>query len=224
MKRSSGIIMPVFSLPSPYGIGTLGKAAYEFIDFLVAAKQSWWQMLPLGPTGFGDSPYQSFSTFAGNPYFIDLDMLVKDGLLKKSELTALDWGEDAEQVDYGKIYTNRFTVLRKAFQRGFARDKKEFEAFAAENEWLADYALYMACKKHFGMQCWTEWEDEGIRMHRPESVKKYEALLEEDIHFYAYVQFLFYTQWEALRAYAKENEIGIIGDVPIYVALDSADV
>ena len=224
MKRSSGILMPVFSLPSPYGIGTLGKAAYEFIDFLAAAKQRYWQILPVGPTSYGDSPYQSFSTFAGNPYFIDLDMLVKDGLLKKTELTALDWGADAETVDYAKIYQNKFSVLRKAYARGFEKDKAAFEPFAAENAWLKDYALYMALKKHFDMKCWTEWEDEGIRLHRAESVRAYEEKLKEDVHFYAYLQYLFYTQWEKLRAYAKENGIGIIGDVPIYVALDSADV
>ena len=224
MKRSSGILMPIFSLPSPYGIGTLGKAAYEFIDFLVAAKQRYWQILPVGPTSYGDSPYQSFSTFAGNPYFIDLDMLIKDGLLKKAEVTALNWGADAETVDYEKIYQNKFAVLRKAYARGFQKDKAAFEAFAAENEWLGDYALYMALKKHFGMHCWTEWEDEGIRLHKAESVKKYEEKLKDDVHFYAYLQYLFYTQWENLRAYAKENGIGIIGDVPIYVALDSADV
>ena len=224
MKRSSGILMPIFSLPSPYGIGTLGKAAYEFIDFLVAAKQSYWQILPVGPTSYGDSPYQSFSTFAGNPYFIDLDMLIKDGLLKKTEVTALDWGADAETVDYEKIYQNKFSVLRKAYARGFEKDKASFEAFAAENAWLGDYALYMALKNHFDMKCWTEWEDEGIRLHRAESVRIYEEKLKEDVHFYAYLQYLFYTQWEKLRAYAKENGIGIIGDVPIYVALDSADV
>ena len=224
MKRSSGILMPVFSLPSPYGIGTLGKAAYEFIDFLAAAKQRYWQILPVGPTSYGDSPYQSFSTFAGNPYFIDLDMLVKDGLLKKTEVTALDWGADAETVDYAKIYQNKFSVLRKAYARGFEKDKAAFEPFAAENAWLKDYALYMALKKHFDMKCWTEWEDEGIRLHRAESVRAYEEKLKEDVHFYAYLQYLFYTQWEKLRAYAKENGIGIIGDVPIYVALDSADV
>lgn len=224
MKRSSGILMPIFSLPSPYGIGTLGKAAYEFIDFLAAAKQRYWQILPVGPTSYGDSPYQSFSTFAGNPYFIDLDMLVKDGLLKKTEVTALDWGADAETVDYAKIYQNKFSVLRKAYARGFEKDKAAFELFAAENAWLKDYALYMALKKHFDMKCWTEWEDEGIRLHRAESVRAYEEKLKEDVHFYAYLQYLFYTQWEKLRAYAKENGIGIIGDVPIYVALDSADV
>ena len=224
MKRSSGILMPIFSLPSPYGIGTLGKAAYDYIDFLVTAKQRYWQILPVGPTSYGDSPYQSFSTFAGNPYFIDLDMLIKAGLLQKAEVTALDWGTDAETVDYEKIYQNKFAVLRKAYVRGFEKDKSAFKSFAAENAWLKDYALYMATKKHFDMKCWTEWEDEGIRLHRAESVKVYEEKLKDDVNFYAYLQFLFYSQWEKLRAYAKENGIGIIGDVPIYVALDSADV
>ena len=224
MKRSSGILLPVFSLPSPYGIGTLGKAAYDFIDFLAAAKQSYWQILPVGPTSYGDSPYQSFSTFAGNPYFIDLDLLIKDGLLKKSDLAGIDWGSEPSRIDYEKIYQNRYKVLRKAFERGYARDKAEVEAFAEENAWLEDYSLYMAIKKHFGMQCWTEWEDEAIRLHRPEAVRAYREKLSEDIAFYGYLQYLFYNQWEKLRAYAKENGIGIIGDVPIYVALDSADV
>ncbi|MBE6818205.1 MAG: 4-alpha-glucanotransferase [Ruminococcaceae bacterium] len=224
MKRSSGILMPIFSLPSPYGIGTLGKAAYDFIDFLAAAGQSYWQILPVGPTSYGDSPYQSFSTFAGNPYFIDLDLLIKEGLLKKSEVTALDWGNDSEAVDYEKVYNNRFQVLRKAFARGFEKDRAAFAAFEKENAWLEDYALYMAVKKHFGMQCWTEWEEEAIRLHKPEAVRQYREKLSEDVAFYAYLQFLFYNQWEKLRAYAKENCIGIIGDVPIYVALDSADV
>ena len=224
MKRSSGILMPIFSLPSPYGIGTLGKAAYDFIDFLAAAKQSWWQILPVGPTSYGDSPYQSFSTFAGNPYFIDLDMLVKKGLLKAAELKKRDWGTDAQCVDYEKIYNNRYAVLHLAFERGFAQDKAAFEAFEKENAWLEDYALYMALKKHFGMQCWTAWEDEAIRLHAPEAVARYSAMLQEDVQFYAYLQYLFYEQWEQLRAYAKEKGIGIIGDVPIYVALDSADV
>ena len=224
MKRSSGILMPVFSLPSPYGIGTLGKAAYDFIDFLAAAKQSFWQILPVGPTSYGDSPYQSFSTFAGNPYFIDLELLVKDGLLKKSDLEGIDWGDNAAQVDYAKIYANRFAILRKAFARGFVRDSAAVAAFRSENAWLEDYCLYMAVKKHFGMKCWTEWEEEAIRLHRPEAVKAYSEKLREDIDFYSYLQFLFFSQWEKLRAYAKENGIGIIGDVPIYVALDSADV
>ena len=224
MKRSSGILMPIFSLPSPYGIGTLGKAAYAFIDFLAAAGQSYWQILPVGPTSYGDSPYQSFSTFAGNPYFIDLDLLIKEGLLKKSEVANIDWGDDSEAVDYEKVYNNRFQVLRKAFARGFEKDRAAFAAFEKENAWLEDYALYMAVKKHFGMQCWTEWEEEAIRLHKPEAVQQYREKLSEDVAFYAYLQFLFYNQWEKLRAYAKENGIGIIGDVPIYVALDSADV
>ena len=224
MKRSSGILMPVFSLPSKYGIGTLGKAAYEFIDFLSAAKQSWWQILPVGPTSYGDSPYQSFSTFAGNPYFIDLDLLIKDGLLKASDVSKIDWGDNEEQVDYEKIYRNRYKVLKIAFKNGYQKDLEKLKKFSSENAWLEDYALYMALKKHFSMQCWTEWEDEDIRLHKAEAVAKYKELLSEDIAFYSYLQFLFYSQWEKLRSYAKENGIGIIGDVPIYVALDSSDV
>lgn len=224
MKRSSGILMPVFSLPSKYGIGSFGKAAYDFIDFLALAKQSYWQILPLGPTSYGDSPYQSFSTFAGNPYFIDLDLLIKDGLIKKSEISHIDWGSDPKKVDYEKIYQNRYKVLKKAFERGFERDKAEFEKFRSENEWLADYALFMALKKHFDMKCWIEWEDESARLHSTEAVEKYSALLKEDIDFYSYLQFLFFGQWSELRAYATKNGIKIIGDVPIYVALDSADV
>ena len=224
MKRSSGILMPIFSLPSPYGIGTLGKAAYEFIDFLAAAKQRFWQILPVGPTSYGDSPYQSFSTFAGNPYFIDLDLLIKEGLLKKSEVSACDWGANEESVDYEAIYQNRYPILRKAYARGIEKDRAALERFCAENAWVKDYALYMALKKHFSMQCWTEWEDEGIRLHQAESVREYEQKLKEDVQFYAYLQYLFYGQWEKLRAYAHENGVKIIGDVPIYVALDSADV
>ena len=142
MKRSSGILLAVSSLPSPYGIGTLGKAAYEFADFLHDAGQHYWQMLPLGPTSYGDSPYQSFSTFAGNPYFIDLDMLIDDGLLKKSEVAKCQWGTEPRYVDYGKIYESRFQVLALAKQRGWRRDAEQVAAFREENgRWLEDYAL-----------------------------------------------------------------------------------
>lgn len=224
MERSCGVILPVSCLPSPYGIGTMGKAAYEFIDFLAAAKQRWWQVLPLSPTGFGDSPYQSVSVFAGNPYFIDLDMLAADGLLRPEELTAADWGEDSERVDYGKLWENRFPILRLAASRGLPRDRAEVDAFAAENaDWLADYAFFMALKQHFGMKSWTEWPDE-VRMRDRAALEKYRALLADDIDFYIYIQFLFAKQWDAMHAYAKENGIGIIGDLPIYAALDSADV
>ena len=225
MKRSSGILMPIFSLPSPYGIGTMGKAAYDFVDFLKAAGQSWWQILPVGPTSYGDSPYQSFSTFAGNPYFIDLDALIKEKLLTKKEVEAVDWGENEEKVDYEKIYLSRFDILHKAKDRGFERDREKIKAFEEENKgWLFDYALFMALKRHFDMKSWIEWEDEDIRLRRPTALEKYTALLKEDIELYIYIQYLFFNQWEKLKAYAKENGIGIIGDLPIYVAMDSADV
>lgn len=149
MKRSSGILMAISSLPSPYGIGTLGQAAYDFADFLQAAGQRYWQMLPLGPTSYGDSPYQSFSAYAGNPYFIDPELLIADGLLTKSECSRCKWGGDARHVDYGRIYEKRFDLLHKAFQRGWKRDSEAVAAFAAANaRWLPDYALFMACKRH----------------------------------------------------------------------------
>ena len=226
MKRSSGILMAVSSLPSPYGIGTLGKAAYDFVDFLKAAGQSYWQMLPLNPTSYGDSPYQSFSAYAGNPYFIDPDILVKDGLLKRSECTKCDWGGDPRHVDYGKIYESRFALLHKAYKRGWERDADKVAAFVEDNSrWLPDYALYMACKRHFGMKAWTEWEDEDIRLRKSEAVlEKYRALLADDVQFFTYLQFLFFSQWELLRSYVHQQGIRIIGDLPIYVSLDSADV
>ena len=226
MNRCSGILMPVFSLPSPYGIGTLGKAAYDFADFLHAAGQHCWQMLPLGPTSYGDSPYQSFSTYAGNPYFIDLDMLIEDGLLEKSEVQEQNWGTEPRYVDYGKIYESRFAVLQKAKDRGWVRDQAEVAAFQAENSrWLPDYALYMACKRHFGMRSWTEWDDADIRLRRsPEVLEQYRTLLREDVELFIYLQFLFFRQWNRLRDYLHSLDIQVIGDLPIYVAMDSADV
>ena len=226
MNRCSGILMPVFSLPSPYGIGTLGKAAYDFADFLHAAGQRCWQMLPLGPTSYGDSPYQSFSTYAGNPYFIDLDMLIEDGLLEKSEVQEQNWGTEPRYVDYGKIYESRFAVLQKAKDRGWVRDQAEVAAFQAENSrWLPDYALYMACKRHFGMRSWTEWEDADIRLRKsPEVLERYRTLLREDVELFTYLQFLFFRQWNKLRDYLHGLDIQVIGDLPIYVAMDSADV
>ena len=226
MNRSSGILMPIFSLPSPYGIGTLGKAAYDFADFLAEAGQHYWQMLPLGPTSYGDSPYQSFSTFAGNPYFIDPDLLVEDGLLTKREVKAYRWGDDPRHVDYGAVYNSRLKLLAKAKKRGWERDREEVTAFVAENaRWLPDYALFMACKRHFGMRSWTEWEDEDIRLRRsPEVLEQYRTLLREDVELFTYIQYLFFRQWEALRTYLHERDIHVIGDLPIYVAMDSADV
>ncbi|MFQ6976721.1 MAG: 4-alpha-glucanotransferase [Oscillibacter sp.] len=226
IERSSGILMPISSLPSPHGIGTMGKAAYDFADFLAAAGQKYWQLLPLGPTSYGDSPYQSFSSFAGNPYFIDLDLLVKDKLLTRAEVNACDWGDDPHYVDYGKIYASRFTLLEKAKTRGFTRDREAVAAFERENErWLPNYALFMALKRHFGMKSWTEWDDEDIRCRTSgEVIERYRAELREDVELFTYIQFLFFRQWEALKAYIHSLGIRIIGDLPIYVAMDSADV
>ncbi|MBP3486329.1 MAG: 4-alpha-glucanotransferase, partial [Oscillospiraceae bacterium] len=225
MKRSCGVLLPISSLPSPYGIGTLGKAAYEFVDFLAAAGQSYWQMLPVGPTSYGDSPYQSFSAYAGNPYFVDPDLLVRDGLLTAEEIAAFDWGDDPGQVDYAKIYAHRLTLLRKAADRGWDRDREKVAAFMAENKgWLPDYALFMALKRHFGMKSWTEWPDGDIRLRRPGAVERYGEMLAADVRLFTYIQYLFFAQWEALRTYAHQKGVSIIGDLPIYVAMDSADV
>ena len=224
MDRHSGILMHISSLPSPYGIGTLGREAYAFADFLRAAGQKYWQLLPLGPTSYGDSPYQSFSTFAGNPYFIDLDLLAEDGLLSPSDMEAEDWGGQRRYVDYGRIYAARFGLLRKAFQAGYPRDRAAVEAFCRENKWLDNYALYMALKARFGMKSWLDWPDEDLRLRRAEALERAREELAEDIAFYAYLQYLFFRQWDALREYIHSLGIRIIGDLPIYVAMDSADV
>ena len=225
MKRASGIILPLFSLPSPYGIGTMGKAAKGFVDFLADARQSWWQVLPVGPTSYGDSPYQSPSAFAGNPYFVDLDLLVADGLLTKAEIEAREWGEDPSRVDYGLLYENRLDLLRLACDRGWKRDLAYVQAFAQENvDWLDDYALFMAVKRHFCMAAWYTWPDEGIRLHRQDACLHYRLELASDVRLFTFVQYLFFKQWNELRSYAHDHGVGIFGDMPIYVALDSADV
>ena len=224
MDRLSGILLHISSLPSPYGIGTMGRAAYDFAGFLREAGQTYWQLLPLGPTSYGDSPYQSFSTFAGNPYFIDLELLAEDGLLDRGALEAADWGANPRYVDYAKIYEARFPLLRQAFHAGYPQDRKEWEAFRRENRWLDNYALYMAVKAHFGMRSWLEWPDEDIRLRRPAAVARYSRELREDVDFYTYLQFLFFRQWNALRDYIHSQGLQIIGDLPIYVAMDSADV
>lgn len=215
--------MPVSALPSAYGIGSFGKEAYGFVDFLEQAGQSWWQVLPLGPTSYGDSPYQSFSTFAGNPYFVDPGLLIEDGLLTEEEADVCR-GENCGRIDYGRIYSLRFDMLKKAADRGYPRDREKVERFLDENRgWLPDYALYMACKRHFGMRPWSEW-DEDIRSRDPEAVKRYTEELAEDIRLFTYIQYLFFSQWRELREYAHSKGIMIIGDMPIYVAMDSADV
>ena len=225
MERSSGILLPLFSLPSPYGIGTMGLAAYDFADLLHAAGQRYWQMLPLGPTSYGDSPYQSLSSYAGNPYLIDLDLLIEDGLLTEQEVRDRNWGEDPRHVDYGKLYENRLDLLKKAADRGCKRDAEAVAAFTEKNaSWLSDYALFMALKRHFGMKPWQEWPDEAVRLHEPAALARYRELLREDVELFTYIQFLFFRQWSALKRYINGLGIRIIGDIPIYVAMDSSDV
>lgn len=225
MKRSSGILMPISALPAPGGIGTLGESARRFADFLAEAGQSWWQILPVGPTSYGDSPYQSFSTYAGNPYFIDLSELCADGLLEPAEITAVTWGDRADRIDYERLYRYRFDLLGRAAGRGLARDAAAVARFESENaDWLPDYALFMAIKRHFDMRSWIEWPDPGIRLRRPAAMAEYRSRLAPDIRLFTYIQFLFFRQWQVFRDYARSRGVGIIGDLPIYVAMDSADV
>ncbi len=220
--RSAGVLLPVASLPSNYGIGCFSKEAYKFIDQLKAAKQKYWQILPLGPTSFGDSPYQAFSTFAGNPYFIDLETLIEEGLLNKEECEECDFGDDLRYIDYEKIYESRFGILWQAFEN-FDKGNSDFIAYKEENqEWLEDYALFMAVKdSNEGLE-WTKWE-EDISERNPEAIEKYKEELIDDVEFYKFIQYEFYIQWMKLKRYANENGIQIIGDIPIYVAFDSAD-
>lgn len=221
--RKSGIILPIFSLPSNYGVGTFGIEAYKFVDFLEKANQSYWQILPIGPTSYGDSPYQSFSTFAGNPYFIDLDLLIKDELLKQEEINTLDFGKDNGDIDYEKLYLNRYKVLKIAFNR-FDESNKEYEEFKDNNNfWIYDYALFMALKDYNEGKAWTSWK-EDIRTRKKRAIIKYSTTLKDEIEFQMFMQFKFYEQWETLRIYANKKGIEIIGDIPIYVAEDSSDV
>lgn len=221
--RRCGVLMPIASLPGRFGIGGFSKEAYRFVDFLAEAKQSLWQILPLGPTGYGDSPYQSFSTFAGNPYYISLEELIEQGLLTEDECEAADYGDEPHKVNYEKIYHTRFTLLRKAFERADIAQNDGYQKFVKENEsWLADYALYMAIKDSLGGIAWIEW-DEDIRLRRPDAMARSREELKDDIAFYSYIQYLFATQWKALKDYANAKGIQIIGDIPIYVAFDSAD-
>lgn len=224
LERGAGILLPISSLPSPYGIGSLGKEAYHFVDQLEEAGQKYWQVLPVGPTSFGDSPYQSFSTFAGNPYFIDLDLLQGEGLLEKEEIRKIDWGELVYDVDYQKMYVNRFGILKKAFLRWQEKSSSDYQDFVQKNqEWLGDYSLFMSCKDYFGGVEWLSW-NEDIRCRKEAALEYYRQLLKEKMEFWCFVQYKFFEQWNALKKYANQKEIQIIGDIPIYVALDSADV
>lgn len=224
MNRSSGIIMHIASLPGKYGIGTFGKEAYEFGDFLKKAGQRYWQILPLGPTSYGDSPYQSFSAFAGNPYFIDFDLLKEDGLLEKKDYDSISFGENATDIDYGLIFAEKMKILRKAYENSKSKNFEDMKLFEKEEGyWLEDYALYMAVKSHFGLRSWQTWDDD-IRLRTPEAVAKYKELLRDEISYWKFLQYEFYKQWKVLKTYVNELGIEIIGDMPIYVAEDSADV
>ena len=220
--RQSGILMHITSLPGPYGVGTMGASARQFIDFLASAGQSKWQVLPLTPTGFGDSPYQSCSAFAGNPYLIDLQELIDEGLLEKAEADGINWSESDMRVDFGVLYEKRYGVLYKAYTR--FQDQDLLTEFCQKNsDWLPDFALYMALKEQNGGAPWYEWEA-GLKYRDAETLYQARKALRARIEYHCFVQYLFSKQWNALRSYAHENGIGIIGDVPIYVPHDSADV
>lgn len=222
--RTSGILMPIFSLPSPYGIGTMGRSAKKFIDFLVKAGQTYWQILPVGPTSYGDSPYQSFSSFAGNPYFIDLEYLCNDKLLLKEECESYDWGNSLNDVDYEVLQQSRYLLLRKAFARFKENIPKDYMIFCQkESAWLEDYALYMALKDAHEGKAWYEWED-NIKRRNKKTIIEAKKTYASDIEFYMMLQYLFFKQWTDLKAYANKKGIRIIGDIPIYVARDSVDV
>lgn len=223
MKRASGVLLPISSLPSEYGIGCFSKEAYDFIDWLEEAGQSHWQILPLSPTSYGDSPYQSFSSFAGNPYFIDLETLIEEGLLTKKECDVCAFGDHENYIDYGKIYEERFDLLKIAFKRSKIEQNEDFLKFVQKNaNWLDNYALFMAIKPCFDGAAWSEWA-EDIKKRWPYAMDYYKNHCREEILFQKYLQYLFRTQWMKLKKYANEKGISIIGDIPIYAAFDSAD-
>lgn len=222
--RKSGILLHITSLPGPYGIGTMGKEAREFLKFLKKSGQSYWQILPVHPTSYGDSPYASFSTFAGNPYMIDLDLLIDQGLLEKADVEGLKWNRKDDQVDFELIYNNRYPVLRKAAEKFLENPDPEYAEFLEANQdWIDDYALFMALKEKFDGRSWLEW-DETYRHYDEDKAKEWAKEMKEDVDFYKVLQYFFARQWSDLKKEANENGIEIIGDLPIYVALDSVDV
>ena len=231
--RRCGMLLPVASLPSRYGIGAFSKEAYEFIDQLKEAGQQVWQILPLGPTSFGDSPYQAFSAFAGNPYFIDLEALIQEGLLTKEECDRADFGNNPAYIDYSKLYENRFSLLKIAYERwksvsfaGTPQERRLEAVYGKAGELLRretrEYCFYMALKDHFQSRSWDLW-DEEIRTRRPEALARYEQLLSDEIGFCEFQQIKFEEQWKKLKGYANSQGIQIMGDIPIYVAFDGAD-
>ena len=223
MQRSAGILLPISSLPSPYGIGCFSQEAYDFVDWLKEAGQTYWQILPLGVTSYGDSPYQSFSAFAGNPYFISLDALVEEGVLTAAECKKANFGRKADDIDYSRLYTERGRLLRLAYSRSDIGHNEAFTAFCEKNKWwLDDFALFMAVKGRFEGKPWIEWA-EDIRLRWQPAMDYYRRELYFEVEYHKYLQFKFDQQWRRLKAYANSKGIRIIGDIPIYVALDSAD-
>lgn len=223
-KRSSGVLLHISSLPGKYGIGDLGKGAYDFLDFLKEAGQSHWQILPLGITGYGDSPYQSFSAYAGNPYFIDLEELIDMGYLDRKSAEKADLGKKKHKVDYEKLYFNKMPLLKKAYDSAKVKLSHELERFyEAEKSWIEDFAVYMAIKAHHKNQSWTQWE-KGFENAKTPQVEAFKKSHKDEIFFWVFTQYFFYKQWYALKAVANDRGIKIIGDIPIYVAEDSADV
>lgn len=220
LERSSGILLPISSLPSKYGIGTLGREAYNFIDFLHASGQKYWQILPMGPTSYGDSPYSSFSSYAGNPYFIDLEILIEEGLLHYEDVECLDTND--EYVDYERQFNIRYKILYKAYLNSKGKYFHEIQDFKLQNHWVLDYSLFMALKYHFNQLPWHKW-DENIKNREEKTIENYKTLLCDDIEFWFYIQYLFYEQYSKLKSYANNKKIYIIGDLPIYVAEDSVE-
>ena len=224
MERGSGIIMHISSLPGKYGIGTFGKEAYKFADFLKIAGQRYWQILPLGQTSYGDSPYQSFSAFAGNPYFIDFDMLENDGLLNKNDYCEINFGTNPESIDYGLLFNEKMKVLRIAYENSKQKEIVEFKTFQEEeSSWLEDYALFMAVKAKFDLKSSQNWED-NIRLRKEKSISEYKKQLSDEINYWSFLQYEFFKQWKKLKSYINKLGIEVIGDLPIYVAEDSADL
>jgi len=223
MNRAAGILLPIISLPSKYGIGCFSKSAYDFVDWLCEANQTYWQIIPIGPTGYGDSPYQSFSTYAGNPYMISLEALIDEGVITEDECNFQDFGEKENDIDYQKLYKNRYPILKKAYQRSnITKDNGYLQFIESNNWWLDNYSLFMAVKNKFNGLPWIQWA-EDIKLRKKSAIDYYNEKLYYDIEFQKYLQYKFYTQWVDLKNYANSKGISIIGDIPIYVAMDSAD-
>lgn len=218
-NRASGVLLPVFSLPGSQGIGVLGKEAFEFVDFLAESKQKYWQVLPIGVTSYGDSPYQSFSSYAGNPYFIDLEEMIEMGYLNKNDVYGTAW---SQFVDYEELWHRKYMLLRKAFNNGFEELKDDMRNFSEKNQWLQDFSLFMALKNHFNHVSRSRWPEAQFKKYgvRPELLQA----VRKDQDFYVFIQYFFFKQWHSLKKYAHNNGIKIIGDIPIFVSEDSVDI